>query len=84
MQFIVNLNTAAGDIDGRISLLFTQQDLFAVPIAKWHHTITFLVITILVTLMPSERKWELYEMAFGLIFLLIFLGPVNKNIYQLN
>lgn len=68
----------------KIEAIRNLANLFAVPIAKWHHTITFLVITLLVTLMPSERKWELYELAFGLIFLLIFLGPLNKNIYRLN
>ena len=68
----------------KIEAIRNLADLFAIPIVKWHHTITFLVITVLVTLMPSERKWELYELAFGLIFLLIFLGPLNKNIYQLN
>ncbi len=59
-------------------------ELFAVPIVKWHQTIVFLLVTALVALIPSERKWELYELAFALIFLLIFLGPFNKSIYQLN
>lgn len=57
-------------------------DMFAVPVPKWHHTIAFLSATALIFAMPSTRKWELYELAFGVIFLLIFLNPLNKFIYQ--
>lgn len=55
---------------------------FAVPIVKWHHTIAFLVTTIFVALNPASRKWEVYELAFGAIFFLIFLGPLNKEIFE--
>ncbi len=56
---------------------------FAVPIPKWHHTFAFLITTTLVlALMPSDRKWELYELAFGVIFLLIYLNPFNKTVYE--
>ena len=53
--------------------------MFAVPIVKWHHTIAFLIITGLLVFINSERKWELYELAFGVIFFLIFLNPLNKK-----
>ncbi|NOR29101.1 MAG: hypothetical protein GQ540_11295 [Lutibacter sp.] len=59
-------------------------NLFGVPIVQWQHTIAFLVSTGLVSFMPSNRKWELYELAFGVIFLLIFLNPFNKGIYKSN
>ncbi|WP_299522455.1 hypothetical protein [uncultured Lutibacter sp.] len=59
-------------------------NLFAVPIVKWQHTIAFLVSTGILVFMPSERKWELYELAFGVIFFLIFLNPLNKSIYKSN
>ncbi|RTE53264.1 hypothetical protein EHW67_12270 [Arenibacter aquaticus] len=55
---------------------------FAVPIVKWHHTIAFLVATVFVALNPSDRKWEVYEFAFGLTFFLIFLSPLNKEIFS--
>ena len=55
---------------------------FAVPIVKWHHTITFLVVTVFVALNPASRTWEVYELAFGAIFFLIFLGPLNKEIFE--
>jgi hypothetical protein len=58
--------------------------MFAVPIVKWHHTIAFLICTVLLTFIKSNRKWELYELAFATIFFLIFLNPLNKNIYKTN
>ena len=54
---------------------------FAVPIVQWHHTISFLVGTILLVFITSNRKWEIYELAFSVIFLLIFIKPLNKEIY---
>jgi hypothetical protein len=59
-------------------------DSFAIPIVKWHQTIAFLICTGLLIFMGSDRKWELYELAFGVIFLLIFLNPFNKKIYSVN
>jgi hypothetical protein len=54
-------------------------NLFAIPIVKWHHTIAFLIATGLIVFVHSERKWELYELAFAVIFFLIFLNPLNKK-----
>ena len=55
---------------------------FAVPVVKWHHTIAFILCTALVLSMPSNRKWELYELAFGVIFFLIFLNPLNSEVFK--
>ena len=57
---------------------------FAVPIVKWHHTIIFLLSTLALIFMPSDKKWELYELAFSIIFFLIFLNPLNSTIYKNN
>ncbi|RXP47067.1 hypothetical protein EC396_13135 [Lutibacter sp. HS1-25] len=57
-------------------------NLFAVPIVQWYQTIYFLAGTVLLAFIPSNRKWEIYELAFSVIFLLIFLNPLNKSIYQ--
>ncbi len=59
-------------------------DSFGVPIVQWQHTIAFLICTALLLFIGSEKKWELYELAFSVIFLLIFLNPFNKGIYKLN
>ncbi len=58
--------------------------MFAVPIVKWHHTSVFLIVTALLVFIPSDRKWELHELAFGVLFFLIFLSPLNKEIYETN
>lgn len=55
---------------------------FGVPVVHWHHTIAFLISTIFVLITPSSRNWEVYELAFGFIFFLIFLHPLNKEIYE--
>lgn len=55
---------------------------FAVPIVQWHHTIAFLTGTVLLVFISSNRKWEIYELAFSIIFLLIFIKPFNKEIYS--
>ncbi|WP_224489412.1 hypothetical protein [Robertkochia flava] len=57
-------------------------DRFAVPVVQWHHTIAFLASTLLVSIIPPDRKWEVYELAFGLIFLLIFLHPLNSHLFR--
>ncbi|TRZ42802.1 hypothetical protein [Robertkochia solimangrovi] len=57
-------------------------DRFALPIVKWHHTIAFIVSTLIVALIPADRKWEVYELAFGVVFFLIFLNPLNAFIFS--
>lgn len=57
-------------------------DRFAVPVVHWHHTIIFLLVTGIVLVIPAERKWEVYELAFGMIFFLIFLNPLNKEVFK--
>ncbi|MFA5298350.1 MAG: hypothetical protein WC389_09120 [Lutibacter sp.] len=59
----------------------TLANKFAVPIVQWHHTISFLTGTLLLVFISSNRKWEIYELAFSVIFLLIFIKPHNKEIY---
>lgn len=55
---------------------------FAIPIPRWHHTLAFVATTLFVLLIPADRKWELYEFAFGLIFFLIFLRPLNLSVFS--
>lgn len=55
---------------------------FAIPIVKWHHVAAFIGGTFFVLMMDSGRKWEVYEFCFALLFLMIFLNPHNRKIYQ--
>ena len=57
-------------------------DRFAVPVVHWHHTIVFLIVTAVILLIPADRKWEVYELAFGLLFFLIFLNPLNEKVFK--
>ena len=57
-------------------------DSFAVPVVKWHHSIAFICTTIIIAILPNSRKWEVYELVFGLMFLLIFISPFNKTIFE--
>ncbi len=57
-------------------------DRFAVPVVRWHHTLAFITATLLILVHTSGRKWETYELAFGVIFFLIFLHPLNAFIYR--
>ena len=55
---------------------------FAVPIAQLQHILAFILATGFLAFIPSNKKWELYELAFAVIFLLIYLYPYNKEVYK--
>lgn len=56
-------------------------DRFAVPVVHWHNTAMFLAGSVLVAINPANRIFEVYEMAFAVIFFLIFLNPVNGKAF---
>lgn len=57
--------------------------MFAVPVPRWNHTIALIAATGMLEFMKnSSRRWELYELAFGVIFFLIFLNPLNVTIFK--
>ncbi|MCK5814560.1 MAG: hypothetical protein KAH07_01310 [Flavobacteriaceae bacterium] len=58
--------------------------LFAVPVPRWNHTISLIAATgLLVSFMKNaSKRWELYELAFGVIFFLIFLNPLNIKVFE--
>ncbi|MDP3353019.1 MAG: hypothetical protein Q8S44_04690 [Flavobacteriaceae bacterium] len=55
---------------------------FAMPLPHWHQSLAFVVVSVIMFIIPSSKKWELYELAFGVIFFLIFLNPYNIRIYS--
>lgn len=57
-------------------------DRFAVPIVHWHHTIAFAVATVAVLSMKGGKIWEVYELSFSVIFLMIFIYPLNAPIFR--
>jgi hypothetical protein len=57
-------------------------DKFVIPVPQLSHIAAFLINTIFIAILPNlSRKWEVYELFFAVIFLLIFLNPINKNMY---
>ena len=66
----------------KVSWVKNLANTFGVPVVKWHHTIAFLICTVLVAINPPDRKWEVYELAFGVLFFLIFLNPLNREVIE--
>lgn len=66
----------------KVKALKNLADSFAVPIAQWTQTIAFVIFTVLLAFMPSGKNPEIHELAFGVIFFLIFINPFNSNIFQ--
>lgn len=55
---------------------------FVIPIPRLNHIIAFAINTGFIAILPQlGKKWEVYELFFAGIFLLIFLNPVNKHLY---
>lgn len=54
-------------------------DRFAIPVPRTRHAVATLIATIVITSIDAGRKWEVYELAFALISLSIFLNPQNPG-----
>jgi hypothetical protein len=54
-------------------------DLFGIQIPKLKHTILMLAVTGVILIVPDLRIWELWETAFVVILLIVFVDPYNKN-----
>ncbi|MFW2588572.1 hypothetical protein [Sagittula sp. SSi028] len=52
-------------------------DWLAVPVPQKHHMVATLVTSIVIGVLTVSRKWEVYELAFALIALGIFINPRN-------
>lgn len=52
---------------------------FAIPVPAKRHALAALIATIIISSIDAGRKWEVYELAFALIALSIFLNPQNPG-----
>lgn len=59
-------------------------DQMGIPIPRYHHTIAYIIMALMVTAIGESRDSELLEFGSGLIFLLILMFPFNKHIYTLS
>ena len=58
-------------------------DSFAIPIARWYHTLSILIAFALSKLVLSGKKGEVIQFAGMMIFLFIFANPLNKKNFEL-
>ncbi len=54
-------------------------DRFGIHVPKLQHSGLFLVAIAIVMTIPHGKKWELIEVVFVLLFLLVMLDPYNKK-----
>lgn len=54
-------------------------DNFGIQMPKFQHSILMLVSSALIIFIPDSKRWELWELVFVLIILLVFLEPYNKK-----
>lgn len=55
----------------------------AVPVPPRHIAALAVLWSIFIALIPLQRNWEVYEFAFSVFALLIFLNPANRATYKL-
>lgn len=57
-------------------------DKFAIPVPRVLHILAYVLLAIMATFTASGKKGELLEFGGCWIFFLMFLFPVNKNIFE--
>ncbi len=66
----------------RVTAVRTFLDTWYIPIPRLRHSLLYLAITLIISLIPASKNWELLEFESVLIFLLILWTPVNRQIFQ--
>lgn len=65
---------------GKWKWLTNTVNSFGIPVPKTHQIIAFIATTLVIVLLPNlSRKWEVFELFFASIILLIFLYPKNAK-----
>ena len=52
---------------------------FGVPLPRFQHSIYFVIATVIITIVPHSRTWELWECFNALLLFLILIQPFNVN-----
>jgi hypothetical protein len=52
---------------------------YGIPLPTIQHSIVFIIASIIITTVPSSRRWELWECFNSLLILLIFIQPFNLS-----
>ncbi len=64
----------------RIKFIKQLLNKLGVPVVKYHHSIIAAIASILIFLIPTGVKWEIFEFAFSLLILMIIIYPTNKQV----
>jgi hypothetical protein len=54
-------------------------DKFGIPLPRIKHSIFFVGLSIIIFIIPDDKKWELWECLFVLFFFLILVEPYNSS-----
>ncbi len=65
----------------RIPSIQNLFDRFAIPVHHWHQSLMIVFLLLLIVLIPSDRKWEMLEFIFAILFLLIVAFPFNRSVF---
>jgi predicted membrane metal-binding protein len=57
-------------------------DNLAGPVPRNYQIFAYILLFIIIGIITDSRKWELLEMGGALLFLAIFLNPLNVDIFQ--
>ena len=57
-------------------------DHWYIPIPKLRHSLGYLVLLLIISLIPPGKKWELLEFGSVLIFFLILWSPLNEYLFR--
>lgn len=66
-------------IYGRFGWFDRLVGVLAIPVPQKRHAAAALLSTLVIAVISAERKWEVYECAFGIMALAIFLMPQNRS-----
>ncbi len=53
-------------------------DMFGVPVPMIHQSVLIIAATILISVIPDSKIWEIWECIFALTFLLVIIKPYNS------
>jgi len=55
-------------------------DQWYIPVPRVRHSVIYLLITLIILIIPTTKKWELMEFGSVLIFFLILMTPYNQTL----
>jgi hypothetical protein len=57
-------------------------DSWYVPIPRIRHSVAYLLLLLIISLIPASKKWELLEFGSVVVFFIILWSPWNKEVLE--